>query len=346
MSSDDRKAFCLNDGVTKTGLVNALDFIHETIEEYISTANDNQATQGHVDDCRKTEGFVESCRLLASFSVHNSLETEAKALVQLTRNGSACFAETINDEEGLLKGFQLITEIASVFETLELAILSLECAKEDQGNPETPFEVCLESDKSSNPESIVFDPSQWNRVACKLYESGWDSAGAHYTHSGDEDLYTDDSKIHWIIIRSQQHSELPGYVWQTYYYLTGSDLSKWIIGSEAIPPYSLKELIPGKTLTPDTLHMEAPRDVSWNGSELLVDGEIVAEFAARAKNMRPILDAFQKNDWVSPIEDPLSEGHLDPSGRLNETNRSLNDKQKVIRFFCDGTGKRVGWKFM
>jgi hypothetical protein len=63
-----------------------------------------------------------------------------------------------------------------------------------------------------------------------------------------------------------------------------------------------------------------------------------------AKNNMAILDAFEEEGWPGSIDDPLPpRSGIDPKKRLRDAVRSLNDKQRDLRFSCDGTGERIRW---
>jgi hypothetical protein len=65
-----------------------------------------------------------------------------------------------------------------------------------------------------------------------------------------------------------------------------------------------------------------------------------------AANQELILLAFQEQDWVAPIDDPLPPvPDVDPKRRLHDTIRRLNEKQMnaLIRFHGNGNGKGVWW---
>lgn len=83
--------------------------------------------------------------------------------------------------------------------------------------------------------------------------------------------------------------------------------------------------------------------------ELRVGGVLVKRFKAPAANQEAILAAFEEENWPHRIDDPLPpQPELEPKRRLHDTINSLNRKQKsqLIRFFGDGSGEGIRWKFV
>lgn len=84
---------------------------------------------------------------------------------------------------------------------------------------------------------------------------------------------------------------------------------------------------------------------SWDRDRksLLYDGQKVRQIRRlnQAKNVVPILDAFEEQGWPIRIDDPLPGGR-DPQ-RLRETVKSLNRNLQQIRFGADGSGEGVCW---
>lgn len=73
--------------------------------------------------------------------------------------------------------------------------------------------------------------------------------------------------------------------------------------------------------------------------ELRIGRKVVKRFRRPAPNQEVVLKAFQEEGWPTRIDDPT------PNGRLRETLRALNEKQKEghVRFEADGTGKGIVW---
>ena len=81
--------------------------------------------------------------------------------------------------------------------------------------------------------------------------------------------------------------------------------------------------------------------------QLRVGKFIVKEFKLPAPNQEMILAAFQEENWVPRIDDPLPpHDDIDPKRRLHDTITSLNRNQKkpLIRFLGDGSGEGVRWE--
>jgi hypothetical protein len=81
------------------------------------------------------------------------------------------------------------------------------------------------------------------------------------------------------------------------------------------------------------------RSGAWVG-ELRIGDRVVRKVSAKAVNVIPVLDVFQKKGWPGAIDDPSSQDNWQ---RRHETIRSLNRGLKVIRFHGDGTNKRIKW---
>jgi hypothetical protein len=80
---------------------------------------------------------------------------------------------------------------------------------------------------------------------------------------------------------------------------------------------------------------------------LTVDGLVVKEFREPAPNQETVLAAFEEEDWVVRIDDPLPpRPGQDPKYRLHHTIQRLNRHQQhpLVRFHGDGTGEGVYWK--
>ncbi len=76
-------------------------------------------------------------------------------------------------------------------------------------------------------------------------------------------------------------------------------------------------------------------------------GDQLARRIARpgvARNIVPILDAFQEQRWRARIENPLPDGF--DSQRLREAIASLNTGLKLMRFHADGSGQGVVWVYL
>jgi hypothetical protein len=90
---------------------------------------------------------------------------------------------------------------------------------------------------------------------------------------------------------------------------------------------------------------------TWDSDrqQLRVGRTIVKEFKVPAANQEAVLAAFQEENWVPRIDDPLPPApNQDPKRRLHDTINSLNRNQKhpLIRFLGDGKGEGVRWEFL
>jgi hypothetical protein len=89
---------------------------------------------------------------------------------------------------------------------------------------------------------------------------------------------------------------------------------------------------------------------TWDSDrqQLRVGRVIVKEFKVPAANQEAILAAFQEENWVARIDDPLApQLNQDSKRRLHDTINSLNRNQKhaLIRFLGDGKGEGIRWEF-
>lgn len=77
--------------------------------------------------------------------------------------------------------------------------------------------------------------------------------------------------------------------------------------------------------------------------------EVVKSFRVPAANQEAILWAFEAAGWPPCIADPLNgDAEQEPRQRLAYAIKALNRSQvhKRLRFFGDGTGRRVCWKLI
>jgi hypothetical protein len=102
--------------------------------------------------------------------------------------------------------------------------------------------------------------------------------------------------------------------------------------------------VPGAPAPPD--HEPSPK---WDRDrqELRFGTQIVKQFKVPAANQETILAAFDEENWPPRIDDPLPpQRDQDPKRRLHDTINSLNrnQKQPLIRFLGDGSGRGVRWE--
>ena len=89
----------------------------------------------------------------------------------------------------------------------------------------------------------------------------------------------------------------------------------------------------------------------WNPATrvLRVGGRVVKQFRVPSSTQETILEAFQEEGWPPCLDDPLPpvpDGS--PKDRLRDTIRHLNSNQKnrLIRFRGDGTGRGIRWELI
>ncbi len=84
----------------------------------------------------------------------------------------------------------------------------------------------------------------------------------------------------------------------------------------------------------------------WETRTLWYLGKVVKEFRVPAGNQKLILEAFEELGWPPWIDDPLPpRTGIDSKDRLHNTINRLNchQKNRLLKFHGDGTGKRIGW---
>ena len=84
------------------------------------------------------------------------------------------------------------------------------------------------------------------------------------------------------------------------------------------------------------------------GRVLRVGAKIVKKFRQHGKNQELILAAFEEQAWQQEIDDPLPRtAGIVAKERLRQTIEGLNRHQKIklLHFYGDGTGQRVGWEW-
>jgi hypothetical protein len=90
---------------------------------------------------------------------------------------------------------------------------------------------------------------------------------------------------------------------------------------------------------------------SWDPEkkELRLGTRVIKQFRWAAMNQETILMAFEEDGWPARIDDPLPQKpNYDPKNRLHDTIKCLNrnHKERLIRFFGDGTGEGIRWEFL
>ncbi len=85
---------------------------------------------------------------------------------------------------------------------------------------------------------------------------------------------------------------------------------------------------------------------------LKVGGSIIAEFPAQAKNVRAVLNEFERLGWADTIDDALEDINKDPKAldqvRMKLHNRqrmTLGEDQLVLEFTVTKDVKRIGWEW-
>jgi hypothetical protein len=97
-------------------------------------------------------------------------------------------------------------------------------------------------------------------------------------------------------------------------------------------------------------HQEHPGEKPRFGDrELWVGNTLIKKFRHPAPDQILILNSFEEQKWPREIDDPLPPIHGgDAKRRLRQTIYNLNhllDVQGVIRFYGNGTGQGIGWKW-
>lgn len=75
---------------------------------------------------------------------------------------------------------------------------------------------------------------------------------------------------------------------------------------------------------------------------LSLDGRILRKYAVHAKNVCPVLSAFEEEGWPPQVFDPLP--GRNNAARLHRTIASLNNGLTAIRFNADGQGTGYTWR--
>jgi hypothetical protein len=138
--------------------------------------------------------------------------------------------------------------------------------------------------------------------------------------------------------------------------LSFSDRSCFVLGESCIP-----SMLGAKEYrSRSDPHCEAPSlhqtaDTSsliphWNSSLriLTIKEQIVLQYRWPAPNQERILAAFEEDNWPRHVDDPLPpKDGLDSQSRLHDAIKCLNrnQKQRLLRFRGDGTGKGILWEF-
>ena len=99
------------------------------------------------------------------------------------------------------------------------------------------------------------------------------------------------------------------------------------------------------------LAAESPARPHWNPVTrvLSLGDRIVKQFRVPAHNQEAVLSAFQEEGWPHRIDDPLPyRAGVRAKYRLHFTIGRLNqsEKDRLIRFFGDGTGEGVCWRLV
>lgn len=83
---------------------------------------------------------------------------------------------------------------------------------------------------------------------------------------------------------------------------------------------------------------------SWHKGlgELRYRGEVIREVKPAAKNLRTILDEFERDGWPSEIYDPFPID--DASDRRRRAVATLNEGLRRVRFLSTGDGRKIGWQ--
>lgn len=139
------------------------------------------------------------------------------------------------------------------------------------------------------------------------------------------------------------------------FYMSASGFHHFCTSSDS--PTGVEELDPAVTnrvseFLPDVRSVqssnEKPKPI-WDADrqELRFNGDLVKRYRHPSKNQIAVLNCFQEEEWPARIDDPLPPTPGSNSRRkLNDTVKALNNhqKNKLLRFRCDGTGEGVIWE--
>ena len=131
----------------------------------------------------------------------------------------------------------------------------------------------------------------------------------------------------------------------------GAAYAKALLGSEAQAGTSFSVLDLSRNLDGSDGEGSLSCAPTWDSDrqQLRVGRTVVKEFKVPAVNQQAVLAAFQEENWVPRIDDPLPPSpNQDPKRRLHSTINCLNRNQKrpLIRFLGDGSGEGVRWEFV
>jgi hypothetical protein len=138
--------------------------------------------------------------------------------------------------------------------------------------------------------------------------------------------------------------------------LSFSERSCFVLNESCLTSmFSAKEHRPGSDPRSEAHSLHKISDTTtltprWNSSSriLTVKEQIVLQFKWPAPNQERILTAFEEDNWPPHVDDPLppKEG-LDSQSRLHDAIKCLNrnQRQRLLRFRGDGTGKGILWEF-
>lgn len=194
-------------------------------------------------------------------------------------------------------------------------------------------------------ETLRFDPSQWVLAGSKTFGHDWCMFEHYYLRECEERLYSDRDGEVWVVIEFCVYVDVNVEEPPSYRGLSPREAAEWFIDCDSDPPAKLLPLLEGYTLTPKVLTTPTTENPHWDGAKLKVGSEVIATVAPKATNLRPVLEAFQLDEWPERIDDPLPFGCDDPGQRLRDTVRMLNRKQDTILFESDGTGEGITWKW-
>jgi hypothetical protein len=111
------------------------------------------------------------------------------------------------------------------------------------------------------------------------------------------------------------------------------------------------EVAPGSPEAP-----AAPLVPKWDKEhgDLLLGDTVARKVAKQARNLIPVLDAFEAQGWPKRIDDPIAlpinparaeePQRMVNAQRLNDTVKTLNKDLNGMRFHADGTGTRITWQ--
>lgn len=172
-----------------------------------------------------------------------------------------------------------------------------------------------------------------------------------------EKLGVTSSDLRWLVLKGflEHQRELTAADDRSRRFSPGANLrfapdSSFLLAEVAVPLVEARTEVASLS-APSATIADRPLTPSWDSEDrvLRVGGIVVKEYRVRSPNQEAVLAAFQEEGWPRYVDDPLSPTpEQNPKQRLRDTIKWLNANQKnpMVRFRGDGTGERVGWRFI